>query len=239
MVQGRLATTAVTLMVLMLWTGRASAEMGPCAAVEFDLQCGSGNNAARVIVKTISPSRHIGFAWRLTGRPPGKPEENDPNLENLIVRLEDGAVLAKSHGAYWDLSTKIAKAYLMTAWSPDSRLLFKVEQREDSVSAELFAFAENDVTLGPVDLVKVIGSEVRTKMRADSNFLTFAFSAHPAMTIDNHGLLHAVVFAIEDDWAHGPAYDLTAQVTRNPDGLTSNVVSVTPHGGTSISIIVH
>jgi hypothetical protein len=82
-------------------------------------------------------------------RPP--PEQNDPNLENLVVRIEDGTILAKSHGAYWDLGSEIAKAYLMTAWSPDSRLLVKAEHRVESVSAELFAFGENDAAAGPLD----------------------------------------------------------------------------------------
>src|SRR5258708_27186019 len=103
--------------------------MAPAPPATFDLICGSGDGAARVIVKTISPSKRLAFAWRLANRPPiDRPEKSDPNLENLIVRIADGTVLAKSHGAYWDLSTKIAKAYLITAWSPDSRLLVKVEQ---------------------------------------------------------------------------------------------------------------
>src|SRR5208282_1318535 len=195
MSQRRIATAAIAFTALALWIATARAELGPCVPADFDLMCGSGNGAARVIIKTISPSRRLAFAWRLADGPPNRPDENDPNLGNLIVRIKDGTVLAKSHGSYWDLGTKIAKAYLMTAWSPDSRLLVKVEQRAVFASAELFAFAENDAAIGPFDLVKVIESAVRAKMgtryAGDS---VLVFTAHPAMTINDQGLLQAVVF---------------------------------------------
>jgi hypothetical protein len=240
MIPRRVAMTAVALLGVALRASSAAAEMGPCAPADFDLLCGSGNGAARVIVKTISPSRRLAFAWRLADRPPNKPDENDPNLENLIVRLEDGSVLAKSHGSYWDLSTKIAKAYLMTAWSPDSRLLVKVERRAEFASAELFAFAENDASIGPFDLVKVIEPAVRAKMGAkDAGNSVLVFAAHPAMTINDQGLLQAVVFTRREDATDGPTYDVTVQVKRAVDSLDAKVVSVTPRAGTSISIIVH
>jgi hypothetical protein len=121
----------------------AAAEMGPCKPANFDLLCGSGDGAAHAIVKTISPSKRLAFAWRLANQPPTNvPGEHNPELENFVVRIADGAVLAKSGGSYWDLSTKIAKAYLMTAWSPDSHLLVKLEQRADFAFAETFYFAD-------------------------------------------------------------------------------------------------
>lgn len=237
--QRRIATSAIAVTAPALCAGIAAAEMGPCVPADFDLMCGSGDGAARVIVKTISPSRRLGFAWRLTNRPPNKPEQNDPNLENLIVRIVDGAALAKSHGSYWDLGTKIAKAYLMTAWSPDSRLLVKVEQRAEYASAELFAF-EDDAAIGPVDLVKAIESAIRDKIDArEAANSTLVFAAHPAMTINDQGLLHAVVHTRGEDATDGPRYDVTVQVTRAVDSLDARVVSVTPRAGTSISIIVH
>ena len=107
MAHRRVTASAVALLASTLWSGSAPAEMGPCRPADFDLICGSGDGAARTIIKTISPSKHLTFAWRLANRPPtDRPEENDPNLENLIVRIADGAVLAKSRGAYWDLSTR-------------------------------------------------------------------------------------------------------------------------------------
>jgi hypothetical protein len=225
-----------------LWISAARAEIGPCRQADFDYICGNGIGAARAIAKTISPSRRFAFAWRLADKSPAnRPEDGDPNLENLVIRLEDGAVLAKSTGSYWDLGTKIAKAFLFTAWSPGSRLLVKVEQRAESASAELFSFAQSDAAVGPVDLVKVIKPALLAKMQGarDTENSVLIFAAHPAMTIDDQGLMRATVFTREQDATEGARYDAIVQVTSKVDSLAANVVSVALRTGTSISIIVH
>jgi len=233
---------AVSLSALTSALSNAAAEMGPCTPATFDFICGSGDGAARVIVKTISPSKRLAFAWRLANRPPtDRPEEDDPNLENLIVRIADGAVLARSHGSYWDLSTKIAKAYLITAWSPDSRLLVKVEQRAGFASAELFSFSQDDSVIGPIELVKIIAPAVLAQMegvKGTDNY-QLVFASHPPMTVDGQGLLHANVSARNQDSSGGPVYDVTVQITRVADSLDAKVVSVTPQAGASVSVIVH
>jgi hypothetical protein len=229
-------------LIALLSASRAVAGMGPCQpAADFGLICGSGDGAARAIVKTISPSKRLAFAWRLTGRPPITPPEKDnADLENMIIRLSDGSVIAASPGAYWDLSTKIAKAYLMTAWSPDSHLLVKVEQRAESVSAELFAFAEDDAATGPFDLTEVIASALREKISApaDKNYV-LVFSARPQMTVDDQGVLRAVVNMRGEDSNDSERYDITVQLTQSANSLGAKIMSVTPRAGTSISIIVH
>jgi hypothetical protein len=232
---------AVSLSALMSAPSNAAAEMGPCRPATFDLICGSGDGAARVIVKTISPSKRLAFAWRLANRPStDRPEEGDPNLENLIVRMADGAVLARSHGSYWDLSTKIAKAYLITAWSPDSRLLVKVEQRAGFASAELFSLHQDDLAIGPFELVTLIKPAILAQMRVkETDNYQLVFASHPAMTVDDQGLLHANVFARDQDSSEGPAYDVTMQITRAADSLDAKVVSVTLQTGASVSVIVH
>jgi hypothetical protein len=233
---------AISLSALTFAPSNASAEMGPCRPATFDLICGSGDGAARVIVKTISPSKRLAFAWRLANRPPtDRPEESDPNLENLIVRISDGAILAKSQGSYWDLSTKIAKAYLITAWSPDSRLLVKVEQRAGFASAELFSFHQDDSAIGPFELVKLIKPAILAQMQGvkDIDNYQLVFASHPAMRVDDQGLLHANVFARDQDSSEGPAYDVTMQITRAADSLDAKVVSVALQTGASISVIVH
>jgi len=232
----------MSLSALTSGPSNAAAEMGPCTPATFDLICGSGDGAARVIVKTISPLKRVAFAWRLANGPPtDRPEDGDPNLENLIIRIADGAVLAKSHGTYWDLSTKIAKAYLITAWSPDSRLLVKVEQRAGFASAELFSFSQDDSAIGPFELVKLIAPAVLAQMQGvqDTDNYQLVFASHPPMTVDDRGLLHANVFARDQGSSEGPAYDVTMQITRAADSLDAKVVSVAPHTGASISVIVH
>lgn len=242
MVRRHIAIIGVTAAALAFAAVAGRAETGPCTPADFDLICGTGDGAARAVLKTLSPSKRLAFAWRLCNRPPTlRPDDNDPDLENFVVRIEDGTVLAKSHGAYWDLGTKIAKAYLMTAWSPDSHLLFKVEQRAESASAELFSFAENDAAIGPFDLVKAIKLAVLAKMHGteDMSNSTLVFAAHPAMTINDQGLMHAAVFMRMQDAADSPPYNVAVQVTRTADSVDAKVVSVTPHAGATISIIVH
>lgn len=233
---------SLALSALILCAGMGSAEMGPCTRADFDLICGSGDGAARVIMKTISPSKQIAFAWRLANRPPtDRPRIDDPDLENFIVRIVDGTVLAKSHGAYWDLSTKIAKAYLMTAWSPDSRLLVKVEQRETWAIGELYSFSDDGAALGPFDVAKIIVPPMLAKLRdvTDASRYGLIFSARPLMSVDNQGLVHAAVQTIAPDDTLGPISDVTLQVIRGPHSLDAELVSIVPHSGTSISVIVH
>jgi hypothetical protein len=228
---------AIALIALVTAPFTASAEMGHCLPDgEGYMICGSGAGAARVIVKTISPSKRLAFAWRLTNRPPtDRPENDDPNLENLIVRLEDGAILTKSHGTYWDLGQKIAKQYMFSVWSPDSRLLVKVAQSAEFTSAELFSFADDDAAIGPFELVKIIDPAVREKLGIKgAGYGGFVFSSKPEMTMDNQGLIHSTV-----DPANGGVYDLTVQATRTADSFDARVVSISEHAGVSISIIVH
>lgn len=222
------------------WVNSARADMGPCTPAVFDLICGNGPGAARAIVKTVSPSKRLAFAWRLSNRPPtNRPEQNDPYLENFVVRIDDGAVLARSHGAYWDLGSKIAKAFLIAAWSPDSRLLFRVEQSAVSSSAELYFFANADKAIGPVELVGLIKSAVPGKVGKAPNNSILLFNSHPTITVDDQGLIHATVFIrTQDDATETQPYEVAVQVLRG-DTLDGKVISIAPYEGTAISIIVH
>jgi hypothetical protein len=232
-----LVAIAIAVVALVTAPFTASAEMGRCLPDgEGYMICGSGDGAARVIAKTISPSDRIAFAWRLTNRPPtNRPENDDPNLENLIVRLEDGAILAKSHGTYWDLGQKIAKQYMFAVWSPDNRLLVKVAQSAEFTSAELFSFADDDAAIGPFELVKIIDPAVQKKLGIKgTGYGGFVFSSKPEMTMHNDGLIHSTIHP-----ANGGVYDLTVQATRTAGSFDARVVSISEHAGVSISIIVH
>jgi hypothetical protein len=98
------------------------------------LVCGEGKAAMRVVADTTSPSKNYAFAWRgeqglAVGDPP-------PGVENLLVRISDGAVLAKLGGTYWATGEMRANRYeLVAAWSPDSRSVVEVaNSRWDSDS---------------------------------------------------------------------------------------------------------
>lgn len=245
MVRRHATAHAIALMALALWSGTVPAKMGPCWPDGYgNFFCGEGDGAARIIPKTTSPSHRLALAWRLNNRPPTiRPNEGDPDLESLIVRIEDGAILAKSRGVYWNTGDRYApRQYLRAAWSPDSRLLIRTAGRVGVPDlAELFAFAEDDGIIGPFDLAKVLDPAVRAEMKSvrDADQYSLRFSYKPEPSIDDQGLIHASVYTTAPDSSDGPIYDLTAQVTRAVNSLDAKVVAITQYFGSTISVIVH
>lgn len=219
--------------------------MGPCRQDDHgNFFCGQGDGAARIIPNTISPSNLLALAWRLKNMPPTFPSyEGDPNLESLIVRIEDGAVLARSRGDYWNTGDRYAKQqYLNAAWSPDSRLLIRTAGTgEKPDSAELFAFAEDGSVIGPFDLVKVLDPAVRAKMKGvkEANEYVLKFCYKPEVTVDDQDLIHASVYMTTGDSGDEPIYDLTAQVVRAGNSIDAKVVSIAEYRGLRGSVTVH
>ena len=128
---------AASLVLVAFFALQAPAALAQaCAADQHGgLVCGAGKTAMRVVDDTISPSKNYAFAWRgeqglSVGDPP------PPGVENLLVRLSDGAVLAKLGGEYWATGEMRANRYeLAAAWSPDSRSVIEVaNSRWDSDS---------------------------------------------------------------------------------------------------------
>jgi len=236
---------SIGLLALFIAAGSAAAEMGRCRHDGQDSSyCGEGISAARIIPNTTSPSHRLALAWRLTNRPPtNEPNENDPDLESLIVRIEDGAILTKSRGFYWHLGDRYApRQYLRAAWSPDSRLLIRTAGRVDVPdTAELFAFGDDSGVTGPFDLVKVFDPAVRAQMKGakDADEYVLRFSYKPEPTIDDQGLIHASVYMKPRDLGDGPIYELTAQVPRNAGSLDAKVLSILEYLGPRISVTVH
>jgi hypothetical protein len=241
----KFTATALAFAALVIAPLIARAEMGPCIPDDRGgLTCGNGVGAARVIPKTISPSNRVALAWRLTSSAPGyQLHEGNPDLESLIVRIEDGAILAKSRGTYWDMGDRYAKAqYLTAAWSPDSRLLIRMAGKGDEPhSAELFAFAQDDGVTGPFDLVKVLDPAVRAEMKDanDVDKYVFAISTQPSMTIDDQGSVHASVYMVERESGQERIYDLRAQVTRAANSFDAKVLSISRYTVPYISVTAH
>lgn len=99
------------------------------------LVCGEGKAAMRVFVDTISPSKAYAFAWR-SQQGLSVPDPPPDGVENLLIRISDGAVLAGLGGAYWQTGEMRANRYdLAATWSPDSRSVVEVaNSRWDSDS---------------------------------------------------------------------------------------------------------
>ncbi len=245
MSQKRIAIAAIAVTALGFLVLPVRSEMGPCRRDgQESSYCGEGEGAARIIPETTSPSHRLALAWRMTNRSPTiRPNDNDPDLESLVVRTEDGAILAKSRGFYWNLGERYApRQYLRAAWSPDSRLLIRTAGRLGVPdSAELFAFTEDDGVIGPFDLTKVFDPAVRAQMKGvkDANEYSLRFSYKPEPTIDDQGLIHASVFTEARDSRDGPSYDLTAQAARVAHSLDVKVLSVSQYLGPSISVTIH
>jgi hypothetical protein len=237
--------TALAFAALAIAPLIARAEMGPCISDDRgSLTCGNGVSSARVIPKTTSPSNRLALAWRLTSSAPGyQLHEDNPDLESLIVRIADGAILAKSQGTYWNMGDRYAKAqYLTAAWSPDSHLLIRMAGKNDAPhSAELFAFAQDDGVTGPFDLVKVLDPAVRAEMKGvnDVDKYVFKISTQPSMTIDDQGLVHASVFMVTRESGDERIYKLTVQVTRAANSLDAKVLSISRYTGSYISVTAH
>ena len=120
---------ALPLVLIALYVQQAAtAHAQACVAdQQGGLVCGEGKAAMRVVADTTSPSKNYAFAWRSEQ---GLPSGRDPppaGVENLLIRVTDGAVLATLGGTYWETGEMRANRYdLLAAWSPDSQAVIEV-----------------------------------------------------------------------------------------------------------------
>jgi len=116
------------VVLLALYASQTAAVRGEACIADQrgGLVCGEGKGALRVLANTTSPSKNYAFAWRTAqGLPSGDDTPND--VENVLIRVTDGAVLATLGGTYWDTGAMRANRYeLIAAWSPDSRSVIEV-----------------------------------------------------------------------------------------------------------------
>jgi hypothetical protein len=123
----RSALTFPALILALYAPQTAAVRAQACIADQSDsLVCGTGKGALRVFANTTSPSTNYAFAWRTAqGLPSGRETPN--GVENVLLRVTDGAVLATLGGTYWETGEIRANRYeLIAAWSPDSRAVIEV-----------------------------------------------------------------------------------------------------------------
>ena len=132
----RIRALALVLIALYLQQVAAVHAQACVADRDGDLVCGEGKAAMRVVADTTSPSKEYAFAWRSDQGLPSGRDQPPTGVENLLIRLSDGAVLAKLGGKYWATEEMRAnRADLLAAWSPDSRSVIEVaNSRWDSDS---------------------------------------------------------------------------------------------------------
>jgi hypothetical protein len=224
-----LLPACVTLLALA--SGPATAELGPCRPdSHHGLICGQGDGAGRVIDKTMSPSKRLALAWRSIDNPPTESAEGDDNLELLLIRLKDGAVLSRRMTDYWDTGeTHVNRLWETATWSPDSRLMINTtHERYNTSTAGLYAFGDADRPTGPFDLLKIMEGAARAQLKKrvkdDSNYEFSLDWTH--LKIDNRGFVRASGTLWVPKTDAEPDYDMTLQVTRDGGRLGAKVLSI-------------
>jgi len=144
------------------------------------LICGSGAGAAMVIPDTVSPNKKFALAWR---DPKGAPTDEDPGEDNemLLVRIADGAILAKAGTEYFNTGAMRANRKSETAgWSPDSRMVIRnYNTRYDTESAYLFVIAPDGSLASKLDLLPMVQSAVGAAVKQrkkDPEGMSFSMS---------------------------------------------------------------
>jgi hypothetical protein len=163
------------LLLLLLLPAAALAE--GCRKDQYGgLVCGSGKAAMRVFDETTSPSKRLAFAWRsASGVPTGDDFPDTGEVENFLVRLSDGAVVAKLGGNYWDNGVAHANRYDVRAvWSPDSSAVLEIsDDRWDTYALNIVLLDAGDNAV-VLDLRAVVEPALKkrlpARLRKDQSF---------------------------------------------------------------------
>jgi hypothetical protein len=238
----RIALSYISLIVVFVVNSctSAHAEVGPCKPLEKTelLICGEGKGAAIVVSETTSPSGKLALAWRNPNAPPTEqPDDPDP-IELLIIRLADGAVLAKTTTDFWDTGNGRAnRMHELAVWSPDSHFLIRYfDSRFSTDIVELYAIGADDAVSGPFDLLKPLDTATRTRLKTrvkgadDYAFSLSAQNDEKVLAIDNRGRIRAEVML----WVPKPGpfyyYTLRMQAVQRKTGLDAHILSLTYRG---------
>jgi hypothetical protein len=152
------------------------------------LVCGEGKDAARIIDDTTSPDKKLAIAWRCSAGMPADGKEPAGDTEDVIVRLEDGAVLGKLGGQYWDTGTVHPnRDEFYASWSPDSRAVVEVANaRWDTTAFAYYAIDGSKST--KVDLLPLVSSALKAKIPASQRQMrVFRVLAEEELKVDNSG----------------------------------------------------
>lgn len=230
----RRAGPAIALFVAFLACAGSPArgEMGPCQPDKFGgLTCGAGRGAARVIGDTLSPDKRLAFAWRNPEDAPDAQPDPDDKLDFLLVRLTDGAVLAKSATGYWATGETHANRLMEQAtWSPDGRLVARAYQsRFETERFMLYALDAKDALAGTLDLKKIIAPALRARLKPgtrDAAYYVVAISGTSELSLSDAGLMQLTALLWLPKSGPTEYYDVALRITRNTGGLSAHISSL-------------
>jgi hypothetical protein len=209
----------VALLPATAWAGCASDQRD-------DIVCGEGKDAVVVFPDTISPSRKLAFGWRTpSGLPSGKDLPSD--VENVLIRLDDGAVQATLGGAYWASHGGYANRYeQVAAWSPDSRAVVEVaNSRWDSDSFAYYAIDGDKIT--KIDLRALTEPVLKATLPADRrDQYSFRVRAELPVTLDAKGHVRCTAMIYQPKTDPVGNYAVTVDVSARAGKPQARVASV-------------
>jgi hypothetical protein len=233
-------TSACAALLIGFASTPAHAEIGACRPDALGgLTCGEGVGAARVVAGTISPSQRFAVAWRSTKADPLDAESasNGYDLEDMVIRLADGAVLARTEGSYFEIGPMQANRAAQTgSWSPDSHYLVEtVEDRWSTNRFDLYAIEAGDTLIGPIDLLKIVLPAARARLarsgeKPDHYELQLDENPHtgkPLVSVDKHGVVRAQAWMHVVHGDDEATYDLALQVVQKGPSLGARLISLT------------
>ena len=226
--------TIPALAIATLFAGTAlpaMAELGPCKrdARETPL-CGSGKGAARVVRNTMSPDKKFALAWRDPDKDPGDVTEDDTDLELLLIRLADGAVLAKGDTDYFrNPGVTANRREEFAIWSPDSRMVIRqLDPRYGTEVFTLYRIGADGALAGDIDLIKIVRPAVLARLKQigrDPKDYTLLINNN-ASTLGNDGMLRfeVIMFVIKKE--PEVDYKVEMKVTSGKAPLRARIVSI-------------
>ncbi|MEH2533844.1 hypothetical protein V1277_006860 [Bradyrhizobium sp. AZCC 1588] len=217
---------AFPLALIALQSVVAAHAQGCVADRHGGLVCGEGKAAMRVFADTTSPSKGYAFAWRTAqGLPSGQDTPND--VENVLIRVTDGAVLATLGGTYWETGEMRANRYeLIAAWSPDSQAV--IEVANSRWESDSFAYYRIDgATATKLDL-RALVEPVMTARLPPRNRQGNSFRVHEDLpvTLDARGRVRFTAMLYVPKGETSNDYKVQVNVRARGGKLSAQVVSM-------------
>lgn len=215
---------------LLLLSG-SSASAAECKSLGDAIVCGEGNAQMRILSGTASPDLRFGIGWR--ERNNGASEEPDPeDVENLLVRLSDGAVLLTLGGNNWETAKLRAnRRDEIAVWSKQARFLVEIaNDRWDTFALRAVAL-DGDKVAGSADLLPMLEKKTRAlrvkrKGNPKDNALSFRIHGDEEPRLNDKGELHlrALLFVPKSEDGQ-TAIDLHVQLAMQGGRLVARLVS--------------
>ena len=223
--------TALVIAALLAGSVPAAAELGACKADAQETPlCGSGKGAARVVRNTMSPDKKFATAWRHPDKDPAAVTEDDSDLELLLIRLADGAVLAKADTEYFrNPGVTANRRSEFAIWSPDSRMVIRMyDLRYGTDVFTLYRIGADGTLTGELALDKMIEDAIFARLKKigrnpeDYGVLI----SDNGNTLRNDGTLRFKVTAFIVKKEPEVDYDVEMKVTPTATPLTARIVKI-------------